>query len=292
MKKCMVCNKDFEPSSNRQVFCSEGCKQKNKREMEKVKDPETVLEKARANAEKMNDSLEERGLPRSIVVAADLPKLEFVSSGIPEIDEITGGFPRKRVSEVFGMKGVGKSSLMMRVLRNLPDLSIYYLDSEGGIIDPPDNVTIDNEQILENVADNVHAALDSGKYDLIVVDSVASLTPRAEAEGEMTDMQVGLKARVMSKWMRLVNYHLRKSNTALVFVNQQRQTINQYGSLKFTPGGLALGYAASLRLELRTTKADRILKEKEVVGHWINFEVEKSRICKPFQKGRFKLLYE
>lgn len=126
---------------------------------------------------------------------------------------------------------------------------------------------------------------------MVVVDSVASLVPRAEAEGEMTDMQVGLKARAMSKWMRRVNFYLAKSNAALVFINQERETIGGYGPIRFTPGGLALGYAASLRLKLSTTKADRLIKDKEVSGHWVNFEVEKSRICKPFQKGRFKLLY-
>jgi RecA/RadA recombinase len=92
--------------------------------------------------------------------------------------------------------------------------------------------------------------------------------------------------------MRKINPHLHGKKAAVVFINQQRESMNPYGPQKFTPGGHGLPYAASLRLELKTTKADRIIKNSETIGHWVTVEVEKSKVCKPYQKARFKLLYE
>lgn len=224
-----------------------------------------------------------------VVKGNKLPPLEFISSGIPEIDAITGGFPRKRISEIFGMKGVGKTALMSRITSN--GLKVFYVDTENAMTEAGENVDVLSEEMLEDVEEKVAQAL-TKKYDLIVVDSVASMSIRAELEGEMTEMQMGGKARSMGKWMRRIIGPLRETTAAVVFVNQERESLASWGSPTFTPGGRALPYAASLRLKLSTTKADRILKEKEVVGHWVNFEVEKSRICKPFQKSRFKLLYE
>lgn len=249
------------------------------------------LSAARKRVEKINDELEAKGLPRSVRLGADIPPLEFISSGIPEIDAMTKGFPRKRVTEIFGLKGVGKTSLMLRILNALPDLDIYYIDAENGIPDTPPNVVVDTEHVLEHVVHAVERELANG-HDLIVIDSVASLVPRAEVEGDSGDMHMGLKARLMSQWMRRINFHLSKSDTAVVFINQQREAMDMYGPKRFTPGGLALGYAASLRLELKTKKADRITKDGEVTGHWVTVEVEKSRVSRPYQTARFKLNYE
>lgn len=262
-RNCFTCGKDFTTRLALLKFCSPKCETKA--------------------LDDLNKELISKGLPPTIR-GSEMPKIEFVSSGIKEIDEMTGGFPRNRVSEVFGLKGVGKTQLMTRIIESLPDLRIYYVDTENALSFPPDNVHILNEYILEKVEEGVSSALTKG-YDLIVVDSIASMVPRAEVEGDAGDAHMGLKARLMSQWMRRVNMSLSKSGTALVFINQQRDSMNPYVP-RFTPGGFAVPYAASLRLELRTTKKDR-----QEDGHTVHVEVEKSRVCKPYQKTKFKLKY-
>ena len=282
---CPICG---NPLKGRQTYCSPACRKRASRQP-LPKEPKARTKELTDRLGDINAELKAIGLP-PLRKGSDIEPLEFISTGIPEIDEMTHGFPRKRITEIFGMKGVGKTALMSRIISN-GDVKIAYIDTENALVETPDNVFSTSDYVLERVADAVDKLLERD-YDLIVVDSVASLVPRAEAEGDITEMQMGLKARMMGKWMRRVNSHLSKSNTALVFINQQRESMELYGPKKFTPGGHALPYAASLRLELKTTKADRIVKNSEVVGHWVQVEVEKSRVCKPFQKAKFKLLYE
>lgn len=276
MKKCEVCGTEFE-AKGRQKFCSEACKQKNKRTGDNSLD-------------KLNAKLKELGSTAVAVKGSDVPPIEFVTSGILEIDELTGGIPKSRITEIFGLKGVGKTFLAKKIMRNMKDLKILYIDTENALTDPPENVTTVPEYQLEAVADMVNDSL--GQYDVVIIDSVASLIPRAEIEGEQGDAHMGLKARSMGQWMRRINPYLNGSGTAVLFINQQRESMNPYGPPKYTPGGHALPYAASLRLELKTTKAERIVKDSQVIGHWVNVEVEKSRVCRPWQKTRFKLIYD
>ena len=261
-KVCVSCSKGFSTHLQLMKFCSPKCKDEAFKQINKL--------------------MKEKGLPE---ITRGTPKVEFISSGIEEIDKLTGGFPRKRITEIFGLKGVGKTQLMSRILKqSLPDVSIYYVDTENALeIDGIDTL---NENILERVEEAVEVAMQSN-YDLIIVDSVASMIPWAEMEGEAGDAHMGLKARLMGQWMRKINFHLSKSNTALVFINQQRETMNPYGAKKFTPGGFALPYAASLRIELKSNKADK--KENHQL---VTAIVEKSRFSKPYQKAEFKLRYE
>lgn len=286
---CLQCDKDFIPKRKTAKFCSSNCRVyhaqiKDQIEPMTKKDLETITS-ARQAMESLNKKLAAKGLPL-MIMGSDLPPVEFITSGVKEIDDMTKGFPRKKITEIYGPKGVGKTTMMSRLVANLSDLSICYIDAEGGLPTPPDNVTVNNEHMLERVQDIVESALEDNKYDLIVVDSVASLVPRAEIEGEPGDAHMGLKARLMSQWMRRIHLYLAKSNTAVVFINQQRESMNPYGPSKFTPGGYAVPYAASLRLELKSNKADKFDN-----GQWVHAEVEKSRVCKPYQKTKFKLLY-
>jgi recombination protein RecA len=284
-----ICGTEFSPKRSTAKYCSNKCKVKDFRDKDLL-DPDTkdikeVVSRARNTMDKMNKALAARGLPL-MVMGSDIPPVEFISSGIGEVDEITKGFPRKKITEIYGLKGVGKTYLMSHIVSSLPELKICYIDAEGGLPTPPDNVEVNNEHQLEAVADIVEEALKNDIYDLIVVDSIASLIPRAEIEGDSGDVHMGLKARLMSQWMRRISTYLFKSNTAVVFINQQRESMNPYGPNKFTPGGYAVPYAASLRLELKSNKVDKFEG-----GHWVNVEVEKSRVCKPYQKARFKLIY-
>lgn len=262
-KECSNCGKSFETKLRFLRFDSPECQDKALVEINKL--------------------LVEAGLEPAMR-GSEVPKLEFISSGISEIDEITKGFPRKRITEIFGLKGVGKTQLAMRIIKALPDLNIFYVDTENGLSEVPENVTRINEILLEKVSAAVDVALQK-HYDLIVVDSIASILPRAELEGEAGETQMPLKAKLMSQWMRRINYHLAKSNAAVLFINQLRESPNPYVP-KYTPGGLGVPYAASLRLELKSSKADRFED-----GHWVHVEIEKSRICKPYQKTKFKLIY-
>jgi recombination protein RecA len=178
---------------------------------------------------------------------------------------------------------------------------ILYIDSENALnLDRvvtvggnPKNIDVSTAYIVEEVADLVESNL--SKYGLIIIDSIASLIPRAEESGDAGDVFIGLKARLMGQWMRRLIGKLGKSETAVVFINQLRETMEIYGLKKSTPGGYALPYAASLRLELSTTRGDRIASTKDgdapFKGQTVRVEVTKSKICAPYQKTTFKLLY-
>lgn len=286
---CLHCNKDFVSKRGTAKYCSTTCRVYSNQTKVALspdlkKDEDTLVE-ARQVMDEMNKALAARGLPL-LVMGSDLPPVEFISSGVKEIDEMTGGFPRRKVTEIYGPKGVGKTSLMSRIVNELGDLRVFYVDAEGGLPVPPDNVQVSTEHVLETIEDMVEEALIRNKYDLIVVDSIASIIPQAEAEGTAGESHMGLKARLMSQWMRKINIHLSKSDSALVFINQQRDTLSPYGPSKITPGGFAVPYAASLRLELVSNKADKLEN-----GQWVHVTVEKSRVCKPYQKTKFKLQY-
>jgi recombination protein RecA len=229
----------------------------------------------------------------TIKTLADYGEIEFVTSGIKEIDEVTK-FPRGRITEIYGLQGVGKSELVQTCLTNMShEGKVLYIDAENAL-NPArlvakggeaKNIVISDMCILEDVAKYTTESV--GKYDVIVIDSVATLIPKSEAEGETGDQFVGLKARLMGQWMRKLIGPLGKSRCAVVFINQIRESMSMYVP-KFTPGGKALPYASSLRLELSSNKADRL---NDGTGHWVNVEVTKSRVCAPYQKAKFKLKY-
>lgn len=240
---------------------------------------------------KAKKAVEEAGY--SIKPLSEFGDIAFITTGIEEIDAITQ-FPRGRITEISGLQGVGKSELVQACLTNMSHAGkVLYIDAENAL-NPSrliakggdsKNIVISDMCILEDVA---KYTVDSvGKYDVIVIDSVATLVPKSEAEGETGDQFVGLKARLMGQWMRKLIGPLGKSQCAVVFINQIRESMSMYVP-KFTPGGKALPYAASLRLELSSNKADRLADGS---GHWVNVEVTKSRVCAPHQKTKFRLKY-
>jgi recombination protein RecA len=232
----------------------------------------------------------------SIKSLAEYGDIEFITSGIEEIDAITP-FPRGRITEIFGLQGVGKSELVQMCLTNMSkEGKVLYIDAENAL-NPSrllakggeaKNIIISDMCILEDVA---KLTVDSvSKYDVIVVDSIATLVTKAEAEGETGDQFVGLKARLMGQWMRKLIGPLGKSKCAVVFINQLREGMSMFTPV-FKPGGKALPYASSLSLYLTANKSDRIVKDGVAVGHWVNVEFTKSRVCPPHQKTKFKLMY-
>lgn len=230
--------------------------------------------------------------------ASDLPKIEYVTTGFPELDEIVK-FPRKRITEIYGMQAVGKTSLTLKSIAGLTQdkQKTLFIDVENSFnADRAKDLGVDltkldiiEVSLVEEVSEVIMENLNN--YDAIIVDSVAAMVPRAEYEGEAGDANIGLKARLMGQMMRRIVGPLGKSHCALIFINQLRETLNSYGTQYSTPGGMALKFAASLRIELKTTYKDRVTSKGERKGHWITAEVTKSKVGKPHRSARFELLY-
>lgn len=235
---------------------------------------------------------------KEVVRLNTIAPIEFVSSGVPELDEITGGLPRGRVTQIYGLSSVGKTSLMIKCMAAISQTcKVLYCDVENAI-----NVTrvgemgadmakIDYSSLsgLEEVTELVRANL--AKYDVIVLDSIAMLVPQAEHNGEIGEAHVALKPRLLGQWLRIIEGDLAKTKCALVLINQMRKNLVMYGDPYVLPGGMQLKFSSSLMLKLSTTSKDRITAGSQRVGHWVGVEVTKSKVSKPYLKTRFRLMY-
>lgn len=240
-------------------------------------------------------------LPK-LIKASELPEIEFITTGFPELDEVVQ-FPRGRVTEIFGLQSVGKTTLTLISIAGITKsgLKTLFIDVENTFnkdraielgIDI-DKLYVSNESIVEEIVQIVRDNLKS--FDVIVIDSVAAMIPRAEFEGQSGDAVMGLKARLMGQFMRMITADLAKSGCALIFINQLRESMEMFSAKYSTPGGMALKFHASLRLELKTTSKDRIYKtidgEKKQVGHWVTVDIAKSKVGRPRQSARFQVIY-
>ncbi len=236
-------------------------------------------------------------------MASDLPEIEFVTTGLGNAVDKVVGFPRKRITEIYGLQGVGKTTLTLMSIAGLTKQGqkTLFIDCENSFnkerakklgVDLTKLAVIE-VSIFEDVSDVILNEISN--FDAIIVDSVAAMVPRAEFEGESGDANIGLKARLMGQLMRKVNDPLVKSKCALVFINQLRESMDMFGPKFSTPGGMALKYAASLRIELKAYSKDRIEKtklgEKSRVGHKVTAEITKSKVGAPFQSVVFEVLY-
>ncbi|MDE6195785.1 MAG: recombinase RecA [Erysipelotrichaceae bacterium] len=228
--------------------------------------------------------------------------IDAISSGSIKIDEALGigGYPKGRIIEIYGPESSGKTTLALHAIAEVQKKGgrAAFIDAENAI-DPnyAKNLGVDIDELILSQPDSGEQALEitemlikSGAIDLVVVDSVAALVPQAELDGEMGDAHVGLQARLMSKAMRKLSGVMNKSECTAIFINQLREKVGiMFGNPETTPGGRALKFYSSVRLDVR--KSEAIKNGTDIVGNKVNVKIVKNKVAPPFKVAAIEIMY-
>ena len=230
--------------------------------------------------------------------------IEVVPSGSILLDEALGigGYPRGRIIEIYGPESSGKTTLALHAIAEAQKLGgvAAFVDAEHAL-DPTyaKNLGVNIDELWVSQPDNGEQAMEiteslvrSGAVDVIVVDSVAALTPQSEIEGDMGDAQMGAQARLMSQALRKLTATIGKSRTVLIFINQIRMKIGvMFGNPETTTGGNALKFYSSLRLEVRKTETIEVAKDTDAIGNRVRIKVVKNKVAAPFRKTELEIMF-
>ena len=273
-------------------------------EMDAMLEFDTELEQpSRRGLDWINELMAKKELPK-LMRASEMTPLEFVSTGIPELDKIVQGYPLGRVTEIYGMEGVGKTSITLMSIAGMQKAGkkVLFCDVENALnpiraaefgVDLKE-LFVTTEVTIEAISDLVIGY--AKDFDAVIVDSLAAMVPADEFEGDAGEAHMGLKARRMGQFMRKAIKVISESNTALIFINQQRESLEMFSAKYYTPGGKAVPFATSLRIELTSPKSKGKIEKtvkgvKTRVGQKVWAKVIKSKVSKPYTTAEFDIMY-
>lgn len=243
--------------------------------------------------------------PHEVLRLNESPRvsIDVVSTGVISLDVAigAGGFPRGKIIELYGSEGGGKTTVALTVAAQVQAAggNVGFIDAEHGLNrELAEAVGIDPSRFVvfqpnsgEEAIDMVEQMVRSQAFDMVIVDSVAAMTPKAEIDGDVEQQFMGLHARLMSRFMRRVAGPASDHGVMLVLINQVRKNLAAYGTPDETTGGKAIKFYSSLRIEVRTSSSKKITRNSEVVGHIVTATVKKNRLGPPFTTAEFDIIY-